>query len=39
MGESAATLVLFLAACFGGPIVVILGAGIVAVIARKNGRK
>jgi len=38
MGESAATLGMFLAACFLGPLFVVIGAGIVAVIARK-GRK
>ena len=36
MAESAATLGLFLAACFLGPFFVVLGAGIVAVIARKS---
>lgn len=39
MAESAATLGLFLVACFAGPIVVVIGAGIVAVIVRKNGRR
>lgn len=39
MAESAATLGLFLAACFLGPFAVLLGAGIVAVIARKVGKR